>query len=148
MLLTAVTAEGVENSCMGCIYLKIASAVLEEVLECAWERPFAWGLMQQGCHLWKLARKRCSCGEIENLEWKVTTIEVRVYLVFILCIYPGSHFLFFLSKLLVGFMASCIKKPLLMVTPYTRLPHTMELLEVMPLRECPLSSTHSPSGYP
>ena len=63
MLLTAVTAKGVANSCMGCIYLKIASAVLEEVLECAWEEPLAWGLMQQGCLLRKLAGKRRSCGE-------------------------------------------------------------------------------------
>lgn len=95
MLLTAVTAKGVANSCTGCIYLKTASAVLEEVLECAWEGPLAWGLMQQECGLWKLAGKRCSCGEIENLEWKVITIEARVYLVFILCIYPGSFPIFF-----------------------------------------------------
>lgn len=33
--------------------------------------------------------------EIENLEWKVITIEARVYLVFILCIYPGSFPIFF-----------------------------------------------------
>lgn len=63
MLLTAVTAEGVENSYMGCIYLKIASAALKEVLECAWEGPLAWGLMQQGALSLEVVRE-------EMLLWR------------------------------------------------------------------------------
>lgn len=81
--------------------------------------------------LWKLSGKRCCCGEIENLEWKVITIEAKVYLVFILCIYPGS-FPIFSIKIVDGFHGKLYQETLLMVTAYTRLPYTTELLEVMP----------------
>lgn len=76
-----------------------------------WKRPFAWGLMELGVILGNWQGRHSAVERDEGLggmecKYHRSRSLSCIYSV----LYTQTHFLFFLSKLLKHFMASCVKK--------------------------------------
>lgn len=86
--------------------------------DCMWKRPFAWGLMELGVILGNWQGRHSAVERDEGLggmecKYHRSRSLSCIYSV----LYTQTHFLFFLSKLLKHFMASCVKKHLIPYFP-------------------------------